>query len=59
MRETNRLKRRLLFPFLVLFIVALVLGGWRDEIRPGFMDLPAETAKDWLSRIGVHSGLAD
>jgi hypothetical protein len=58
MPDTNRPKRRLLFPLLVLFILALVLGGWRDEIRPGFMDLPAETAKDWLGRIGVHSGLA-
>lgn len=56
--EPHSWRQRLLFPVLVVFIGMLILGAWRGEVRPRFLDAPAEGARNWLRRIGVHSGLA-
>jgi len=49
-------KRRLLFPLLLILIALMILAAWRHEIRPAFLDGAVAFAGRSLQRVGIYAG---
>ena len=50
--------RRALLPALLAYSALLVLSGWPAEIRPGWLDAPANAARFLLGKVGIRGGVA-
>ena len=54
----TRLERRLGLLLLVTYAAVIILGAWRHEIRPAFLDTPVDAARALLHALGIPPGVA-
>ena len=50
------MRRRLLFPALLILIGLMILAAWRHEIRPSFLDGAHAFAERSLQRVAIYVG---